>query len=517
MNVKSKIGLSCSYNRKILFTVSLLFMMTLTVSCLISEFNGVSYFALGAPDKIVGNEMELRDAIDNAPAKKSFTIALDNDITLTNSSLSVSANKDIILTSNKATGYYQLIGTAHETAQFMVGEVSVSTITINGDGVLTLDGVDVTHACDYWGYTVTIKENGQLVLRRGLISSGIGGVCSDGTFLMYDGEISGNFAMNGGGVFNKGIFRMFGGEISGNSAGNGGGGVYNEAGGIFELSGGKISDNTASEGGGVINYGGVTFIEYTFIVDTMPHRKEIAGYNQHSGSFTLSGGVISCNTAWNGGGVSNQGIFIMSDGVISDNTATGSGGGVTNGQSMTVSNFEMLGGEISGNTAGKGGGVYSFFYSIVSLSGSGRISGNAAELGGGVCSDGHFSVSSGGVVSGNTAKYDGGGVYVGNGVFSNTGGVISDNTALNGNDIYTVNSDGSTDGNTDDELTNDSDKPSDGNTDGSSGMDGYPVYVIFFVVLIAGVIAGILFVYFKKRMAPVETKFNPISQNNLEE
>ncbi len=261
VNVKSMFDLRRFYRRKVLCFVSLLFVVVLVFSCVVSAFSCVSLFVSGVSDKIVRNEIELRDAINNAPSKKSFTIALDNDITLTNSTLTIPANKDIILTSNKATNYYKLIGTAHETAQFMVGEVSVSTITINDNGVLTIDGIDVTYAHSYWGYAITVNENGHFVMRRGLISSGIGGINNYGTFLMYGGEISGNFAMNGGGVFNRGVFNMFGGEISGNNAGNNGGGVYNEAGGTFEMSGGKISDNTAAEGGGVINYGGVVFIE----------------------------------------------------------------------------------------------------------------------------------------------------------------------------------------------------------------------------------------------------------------
>jgi hypothetical protein len=92
------------------------------------------------------------------------------------------------------------------------------------------------------------------------------------------------------------------------------------------------------------------------------------------GTFTMSGGNISGNTATrNGGGVyvtSANGTFEMKGGIISGNTATGTntaftptgaGGGVY----AYSGTFQMSGGTISGNTAtgnttnkGYGGGVY---------------------------------------------------------------------------------------------------------------------------------------------------------------
>lgn len=439
----------------------------------------------GVPDKFVSNETELREAISSAPAKTSFTITLNNDITLTDSPLTISANKNIILTSNKATGYYKLVGTAYGTAQFMVGEVSLSTITVNGGGVLELNGVEVTHACNYLGYVVTVSEKSQFILHRGLISSEIGGVSNAGVFLMHDGEISSNIAINGGGVFNTGVFRMFGGKISGNSAGNNGGGVYNEAGGTFEMSSGEISGNKATNaGGGVINYGGVTFIEYEFTSD---RKREIAGYNQREGSFTLTDGVISGNTAGRGGGVCNCGIFTMSGGVISDNIATGSaGGGVDNGghSSLIAANFEMSKGEISGNTAEKGGGVYNGFNSIAILKYSGVISDNTAKWGGGVCSDSNFTMN-GGAISGNTAK-TGGGMYIGNGIFKLTSGKISDNTAPISKDVHIENG----------VFEQANDKISD-------NRDNMIICVC--IVTVAIVITG-LFFYFRKRAKRASTE-----------
>lgn len=133
MNVKSKVNLQRFYNRKALVFVSLLFVVVLVFSGFASVFNTVSPFTSGASDVTVSNESELRNAINNAPTKKAYTITLNNDITLADSTLTIPANKDITLTSSKTTGYYKLIGTVHEISQFMVGEYSVSTITVNSE------------------------------------------------------------------------------------------------------------------------------------------------------------------------------------------------------------------------------------------------------------------------------------------------------------------------------------------------------------------------------------------------
>jgi hypothetical protein len=81
---------------------------------------------------------------------------------------------------------------------------------------------------------------------------------------------------------------MSGGEISGHSVYFSGGGVAVDS-GTFTMSGGEISGNSAASGGGV-GVGG--------------------------GTFTMSGGEISGNTAvYGGGGVYvNNGTFTMSGG-----------------------------------------------------------------------------------------------------------------------------------------------------------------------------------------------------------
>jgi len=183
-------------------------------------------------------------------------------------------------------------------------------------------------------------------------------------------------------------------------------------GGTFTMSGGEISGNTANSSGGGVYVGG--------------------------GTFTMSSGEISGNTAPSGGGGVNvaAGTFVMSGGKISDNIARNSnGGGVYVGDYGT---FTMSGGEISGNTANNGGGVYVSGYSSNTLINyevhrgtftmrGGEISGNISSVnGGGVyVAGGNFS---------GTSK-PGGGVVESGGIFTKSGGTITGYTSdmVNGN------------------------------------------------------------------------------------
>ncbi len=92
------------------------------------------------------------------------------------------------------------------------------------------------------------------------------GVYNSGVFIMYGGEITGNYtdAAGGGGVFNLGSFRMFGGAIRGNRTEGDGGGVLTA---LMEPSAGVLIGGNAvitgneKVGAGADNlylYGGVT-------------------------------------------------------------------------------------------------------------------------------------------------------------------------------------------------------------------------------------------------------------------
>jgi hypothetical protein len=154
-----------------------------------------------------------------------------------------------------------------------------------------------------------------------------------------------------------------------------------------------------------------------------------SGIDIFGGTFTMSGGTISGNTASSSGGgvfVASNGVFAMSGGTISGNTSSyygyhdsyynyySGGGGV-----YVAANgiFTMSGGTISGNTASSyGGGVFVASNGVFTMS-DGTISGNIADssYGGGVYSRGTFIKQGGGTIDDTNSASRGKVAYVYNG------------------------------------------------------------------------------------------------------
>jgi len=170
-----------------------------------------------------------------------------------------------------------------------------------------------------------------------------------------------------------GTFRMEdGASVTGNiNRYNYGGGVCVNNGGTFIMSGGTISGNTASYGGGVYVNGGIFNMNGGVISgNTVNYGGGVCVNNK--GTFTIQSGTISGNTASYGGGVYilNSGIFTMQGGTISDNVANKSNGG---GIYLEVNSgtFTKTGGTIHGNdkpnlqnsAKEQGHAVYLFSYS----------------------------------------------------------------------------------------------------------------------------------------------------------
>jgi len=404
-------------HRQILLLTSLLIVMLTSSLLVCTSINGVNGASLENTVH-VKNEEELKNAINNAPTNKPTTITLDNDITLTQTtddhtsnhwpvSIIIPADKDITLTSNKASGYYKLNGA-----------VNGSILFVAPNGTLRIDGIAVIHTSNTGGGGVNVDAFAKFYFYDGVISgnkiyggSGVSNI--GGTFVMSGGEISDNTAENGGGVYNSGTFTMTGGAISGNTATNSGGGVNNAFNGVFTMSGGKISGNTADYGGGVYIYFSV---------------------------FTMSGGEISGNKATQGGGVYVGISFISGD--------------ANNGPAFTMSN-----GKISSNTANLGGGVY--------------IS------------------SSGG--------------------FDRRGGIISGNTATNaGNDVYPDNNGNELPGGNDDSVGNNGGGSSNDNNgisiSGGFSLRAIVITCVITIVVTLCIVLLVLLVLSQKRLTQLERK-----------
>jgi uncharacterized repeat protein (TIGR02543 family) len=219
-----------------------------------------------------------------------------------------------------------------------------------GNVSITLNGGDAerTVSLNSAGALFTINSGVTLTLGNNVSLQGLGGSYNS------NGNTTPLINVNSGGTLTMNA----GSKISGNrnsSYTSNGGGVYVN-GGTFAMSGGEISGNTANYGGGVSVSGG------TFAMSGGTISGITASYGSgygggvyvSGGTFAMSGGTISGITASNGSGVSvSGGTFAMSGGAISGNTAN-YGGGVYVSSGM----FTMSGGEISGNTANYGGGVY---------------------------------------------------------------------------------------------------------------------------------------------------------------
>ncbi len=338
------------------------------------------------------------------------------------------------------------------------GNVNNNTATGKGGGIYISKG-NVTYD-KTTGSPLAVSDNkavngggiyvkdGNLEIANGTISSntllsegdGAGIYVDNGDFTINAGSINGNIVSKGSGAgvyVNNGDFTMNGGSISANSSSGNGGGVYIN-GGKFEQNAGSINGNWNSANGG-----GVCIV--------------------NGGTFTMNAGKIENNgkngnnaTSVNGGGVYlNGGNFVLTNGTISGNGATGNGGGVF----LTGENckYELKKGDITGNSASNGGGVYLekglFTLGNEGNSDDGNISGNSAAKGGGVyigsADDNTFTAGTegsstsegfvmlGGNIKENRTSGDGGGVYLQGGGFTQKNGTIQLNESnTDGGGVY---------------------------------------------------------------------------------
>ncbi|MDR0876878.1 MAG: hypothetical protein LBN21_02410 [Treponema sp.] len=290
-------------------------------------------------------------------------------------------------------------------------------VFVSDGGTFTMDGGTISG--NKGGCGVYVESSAVFILNGGAISGNTGGGVyiqrghiqrrtsdgayftddnADGSFIMNGGEISDNTtASDGGGVYVSGKFTMNNGKISGNRA-KYGGGVYIEISNNFTMAGGEISGNQASSGGGVWG---------NFII---------------SGGSTISGNEASRS----GGGVA--GSLTMRGGTITNNTAGEQGGGIFG------ANVLIYGGTITNNTAKKeGGGVYLQHETAESVLSGGEISGNKAAYGAGVYQNGGKLTMKNGSITRNRADFTGGGVFTSpKATLTKTGGTVTGNEAGDG-------------------------------------------------------------------------------------
>ena len=210
------------------------------------------------------------------------------------------------------------------------------------------------------------------------------------------------------------------------------------AGAIVTLTGNQTITANGNHPVMIVNPGGKLVLDGPHLTRTVGSIGDASrGVLVNNGSLVMNSGSIHGHTTYLSAGVAvHGGTFIMNGGHIFNNTATGivaaSGGGVG---VWSSSSAVMNRGVISGNTADNGGGLYVGFSSTFTMGGDAMIMGNTAtNWGGGVYMNGLNGTSAvaftmeGGTIIGNTAGSAGGGVAIRSGaVFTMIDGDIVNN------------------------------------------------------------------------------------------
>ncbi|MDR2915206.1 MAG: C10 family peptidase [Tannerella sp.] len=298
------------------------------------------------------------------------------------------------------------------------------TLMSNNEGVV--GGAVYTHA------------EGTTAMYGGRISDNFGqyyggGMYSDGTVVIYGGDIIRNQSGQGGGITAHGKLTLYGGNISNNTAGNCGGGI--SSGGTLVISGEsvKISGNTAGGyGGGIASFNGTVTINagtigiYTHTAPSSPQEAIAAGGNValgHDGgggiyanaiSFGSGKIVVGGNYAERCGGglytniTASEGYYALYSNVdICGNTSNEYGGGIY----MRAGNLTLRGGRISYNKSTSAGGGIHFVGRILSVYDGTVISYNKTDGNGAGIWNRYYMGIDGGQIFGNEATNDGGAIY----------------------------------------------------------------------------------------------------------
>lgn len=336
------------------------------------------------------------------------------------------------------------------------GAVAVISLENGENSTFTVKGGNIGEKNDGAGNTAKYYGGGIYIMLKE-------GVTGTAEVTMEGGTLVGNSAVtSGGGVcIRGGTFNLSGGTISENSSANYGGGV-SVYGGAFTMEGSASiskNTNTSKYGGGVYLDSGTFDMKGSASISENSLKDSGYGggvYVLH-GSFNLSGSAsIEKNTAYMGGGVSVfgktkkedtvGGKFTMKSGNIIGNSATYGGAvSVHNTIDKTYSTFDMQGGTLGGNNAGKGnstsgrggalyigdgkvtlqggtisgntasnggGGVVVETETVLEMKGDASIVGNSSANGGGVLLFGTFDMQGGTICGNNADRYASGGVYM---------------------------------------------------------------------------------------------------------
>ncbi|MDP1553222.1 MAG: chitobiase/beta-hexosaminidase C-terminal domain-containing protein, partial [Methanobacteriaceae archaeon] len=247
---------------------------------------------------------------------------------------------------------------------------------------------------------------------------------------------SGYSAEGGGIHNNGGTVTITGGSISSNTINGGkvnGGGISNSGGyhNIVTITGCTIQDNTVSSteeanGGGIYYKSASGYNTATMAINDSVIKGNTAtnggGIYNYQSTLNISGSTIQENNAVVGSGIWTSGTSSISDSLISSNTASNSGGGIKVGGGVLT----VVDSSVFNNTAFYGGGITND--GTLTLQGS-AINDNTAQLGGGIYNYGDLIMDNSELLR-NTAI--GPFAYAG-AIYNNNGGVNINNSNINNN------------------------------------------------------------------------------------
>ena len=327
-------------------TFIILFSFVGSVSASGSGYVGIS--PLSAPMIVPGGLAPIPATdwtdIENAVLAASGDVLIEvmNDIIIAGNAIVIPSGVHVFLRSDPSSpSTYSIFQDTGWGRHFTVtgGHLSIEDIQLTRTipTGLSIDGGGI----EVWGSGQLEMFTGSVISGNEALWAGGGGVVIiDGSsFTMHDGTISYNEALYGGGVYinSSSTFIMRGGIISNNKdvGGLNGGGVR-AINSTFIMFNGEISGNEASWGGGGIYISGSTFTMHNGSISN-----NVAGYgggiemdNLHgSTSFTMHGGEISNNVViTEGGGIwAAESTVDILGGKIVNNVAGTVGGGVAIG------------------------------------------------------------------------------------------------------------------------------------------------------------------------------------------
>jgi predicted outer membrane repeat protein len=285
------------------------------------------------------------------------------------------------------------IASANGGGIFNAGTLSVSKCAI------TNNHVNATFITDRWvgsgggiynsGGTLTVSDS--TISGNGVDFDNGGGIYSNGILTVSDCIIANNEAIYGGGILSTGSkLTVTNGLFSNNVAHANGGGISNfgTAGSNLTVTGATFSGNSAHDfGGGLYNYaqGGTAAILRCAL--SMNSANNGGGIWNEFEPLTVDSTTFFGNSATSlGGAISNKySVITIRNSTFSGNAATsgyGGGGAIDNGGVYTTAGtVSLINCTLSGNSGGRGGGVFNTNVGLVNIHNT-IIAGNTASTSG---------------------------------------------------------------------------------------------------------------------------------------